>query len=91
MVRLGLLGTAPEVDLALARTQFASGDLTGSATSAGAARSAWTGAADVGLGRAVSIAVLAVALVMAVILFAAWLRGRRRRGHVTMTAGDTGV
>jgi len=34
---------------------------------------------------------LAVALVLAVILAAVWLRGRRRRGHGTMRTEDIGA
>ena len=90
LVRLGLWGTDPGVELASARTLFASGDLTGAATAAGSALSAWNGAADVGRGRAVSLGVLVLAILVGLILAIAWLRGRRHRAHVAMTAGDTG-
>ncbi len=91
LVRVGLLGTDPEVELASARTLFATGDLTGSATASGSALSTWGGAHDAGQGRVVTLAVLAVAFVLCVVLAVAWMRGRRRRGRVTMTAGDTGI
>jgi hypothetical protein len=76
---LGLWGATPDAELAGARTMFASGDLAGSATAAGAASSAWTGAEDVGRGRLVSIGALTLAALLAVALVVAWLRGRRRR------------
>ena len=91
LVRLGLWGTTPDADLASARTSFATGDLAGSATAATSALSTWTGAAEAGRGRAVSLGIFVLVLVIGVILAVAWLRGRRRRGRVTMTAGDTGI
>ena len=91
LVRLGLWGTTPDAELASARTLFATGDLTGSATAADSALSTWTGAAEAGRGRAVSLGIAVLVLVIGVILAIAWLRGRRRRGRVTMTAGDTGI
>ncbi len=75
---LGLWGTTPEVDLDLARTLFAAGDLAGSAEAADSAASTWASAQEVGRGRIVSLIVLAVALLMAIVLLAFWLRGRRR-------------
>ena len=87
----GLWGSAPDVELERARTLFATGDLTGSATAAGTARSTWDGATELGRGRLVSIAALTLATLLAMILFVAWLRGRRRREHVTITPGDLGV
>jgi hypothetical protein len=91
LVRLGLWGTTPDTELASARTLLATGDLTGSATAATSALSTWTGAAEAGRGRAVSLGIFVLVLVIGVILAVAWLRGRRRRGRVTMTAGDTGI
>src|SRR5207249_1777728 len=55
---LGLWGATPDADLAAARAQFASGDLAGSANAAAAAATAWTGAEELGRGRAVSVAAL---------------------------------
>ena len=86
LVRLGLWGTTPDAELASARTSLATGDLTGSATAASSALSTWTGAAEAGRGRAVSLGIFVLVLVIGVILAVAWLRGRRRRGRVTMTA-----
>jgi len=91
LVALGLWGTTPDAELASARTSFATGDLAGSASAAGSALSTWTGAAEAGQGRAVSLGVIVLVLVLGVVLGIAWLRGRRRRGRVTMTAGDTGI
>lgn len=80
--QVGLWGTDPAGDLARAKTMFAAGDLTGSATASGAAAAAWTGAEATGRTRLLSLAGLAVALVFALILLAAWWRGRGRRGPV---------
>ena len=76
---IGLWGTNPEGDLDRARTLFASGDLAGSAGAAGAAQSAWTGAAAAGQARLVSIGILALALLLGLVILAFWLRGRGRR------------
>jgi hypothetical protein len=76
---LGLWGTTPERDLDQARAQFATGDLTASVNAAASAEAIWSSAEDIGRGRLISIVVLIVALLLAVVLFAVWLRGRRRR------------
>jgi hypothetical protein len=86
--QLGMLGSDPAADLERARTLFADGDLAGSVEAATAARSAWTSASDVGRGRAVSLVILAAALLLGLLLFTTWLRARRRRRHVTMAAQD---
>ena len=91
MMTLGLWGSDPDADLDRAKTAFAAGDLAGSAGAAASASTLWAGAADLGRGRAVSLMTLAVAVVLAVILAAVWLRGRRRRGHGTMRAEDIGA
>jgi hypothetical protein len=88
---LGSFGSDPSGDLARARTLFASGDLAGSTAAASAAGSTWLSAADIGRGRAVSLALLALAIVFAAVLVLSWIRGRRRRAHVTMAAEDLGV
>jgi hypothetical protein len=72
---VGLLGAAPAAELQAGREQFASGDLTTAARSVVLARSDWTSATDVGRGRVVS----AIALALALILFAGLIVGRRRR------------
>ena len=79
---VGLWGTAPDVELELARTSFATGDLTAAAAAARSADATWSSAEDVGLGRIVSFAALALAVLIAVTLVAVWLRGRRRRSRV---------
>jgi hypothetical protein len=91
MMTLGLWGSDPDADLGRAKTAFAAGDLAGSAGAAASASTLWAGAADLGRGRAVSLITLAVAVVLAVILAAVWLRGRRRRGHGTMRTEDFGA
>ncbi len=83
---LGLWGATPDAELAQSRTLFATGDLAGSAAAATAAASAWTGAEDMGRGRLVSIVALTLAGLLAVVLFGAWLRGRRRR-HRALAPG----
>jgi hypothetical protein len=89
MESIGLWGTDPESDLDRARTLFASGDLGGSAGAAGAAESAWTGAADAGRARLMSIGILALALLLGLVILAVWLRGRRRR--IPAVAGASAV
>jgi len=83
---LGLWGTTPDAELAESRTLFATGDLAGSAAAASAAAAAWSGAEDLGRGRLVSIVALTLAGLLAVVLFGAWLRGRRRR-HRALAPG----
>ncbi len=51
---LGVWGTSPDSDLARARALFASGDLSGSATAAGAAAATWSGAREIGRDRLIS-------------------------------------
>ena len=91
---LGLWGATPDGELDRARALFAIGDLAGSATAAGSAASTWSSAADIGRGRLISIVVLALVLLFAIVLFAAWLRGRRRRARAAadaVTSGGIGV
>jgi hypothetical protein len=76
---IGLWGSAPEADLGRARTLFASGDLGGSAGASAAASSAWIGAEEIGRARLISAGGLLLAVLVAIILFGFWLRGRRRR------------
>jgi len=76
---LGLWGLNPDGDLDRARTLFAAGDVAGSVAAAGAAQSAWTGAAEAGQARLTSIGILALALLLGLVILAIWLRGRRRR------------
>ena len=83
---VGLLGTSPASDLDRARTLFASGDLAGSAAAADLATATWMSAADVGRGRVVSAALLVLALVLGLLLFAVSRSGRRRRRQVASAA-----
>ena len=84
---LGLWGADPEATLAAARTAFEAGDLVGSAHAAEAAEATWTGATSIGQGRAISIAMLLAAILLAVILAIAWRpRADRRRRRSRMQA-----
>jgi hypothetical protein len=76
---VGLWGSAPEADLSRARTLFASGDLAGAASASTSASATWTGAEEIGRARLISAGGLIVGLLLAILLFAFWLRGRRRR------------
>ncbi len=76
---IGLWGSDPDSDLARSRTQFAAGDLSDSTASSASAAAAWSGAAELGRGRAISLVVLFVAILFAVVLAGAAFRGRRRR------------
>jgi hypothetical protein len=78
---LGLWGLNPDGDLDRARTLFAAGDSAGSVAAAGAAQSAWTGAAEAGRARLTSIGILALALLLGLRhprVLAARSGGRRR-------------
>jgi len=83
---LGLLGEAPEADLATAKTAFASGDLAASAAASDRAISVWTSAAALGQGRVVSVLLLLIAFALAIALLLAWRHGRRRRQRHVMQA-----
>lgn len=84
---VGLWGTAPEDLLVEARARFASGDMTGSAAAAGSATAIWSSASDVGRGRIVSLAALLVATLLALVVAAVWIRGRRRGPRRSTVAG----
>ena len=83
---VGLWNSTPDADLAESRTLFATGDLAGSAQAAGIAAAAWTGAEELGRGRAVSFVFLGLAILGALGLLVALWRGRRRRRHVLPVA-----
>jgi len=72
---IGLAGTSPDDDLRTARTAFASGDLNTAARAAATAKTDWTTAAAVGRGRIIS----AIVLLLAIVLLASLVIGRRRR------------
>ncbi len=88
IVQLGLWSEAPEANLAAARTAFEQGDLAGAAAQAGHAASAWSSAATVGQGRAVSLGLLVLAGLLAMLLAVASLR-RRRHAHPPAAAAAT--
>ena len=83
---LGLWNATPDADLAESRTLFATGDLAGSAHAAGTAAAAWTGAEQLGRGRAISLVFLALAVLSAVGLLVGLWRARHRRRHVLLAA-----
>ena len=85
---VGVWGTAPEADLARARALFASGDLSGSVTAAAAAAATWTGADEMGRARLLGSGGLVLVLLIAIGLFAMWLRGRRRPRPALVVAAD---
>jgi hypothetical protein len=72
---IGLAGTSPDDDLRAARTAFTSGDLSTAARAAATAKTDWLTAAAVGRGRIIS----AIVLLLAVVLLASLVIGRRRR------------
>ena len=80
---LGLWGDDPDAALATAQTAFETGDLVASAHASDVAEATWAGATSVGQGRAISIAMLMAAVVLAIVLAIMWIRGRtgRRRRH----------
>ncbi len=59
----------------------------GSARAATMAETTWTGATSIGQGRALSIAMLLAAILLAIILAVAWLRGRAGRASSLPDAG----
>ncbi len=75
---IGVWGTTPQADLDRARTSFATGDLAGAAAAAGAATAVWSSAADIGRERLVGGGALLAAVLLVLVLFGVWLRGRRR-------------
>jgi hypothetical protein len=76
---LGMWGTTPDVDLALARDLFATGDLAGASDAAGDAATIWTTAEEVGRGRLISIVALSLAALLAIAMVIGSIRARRRR------------
>ena len=85
LMTLGLVGTAPEADLATAREAFARGDLAASVEAADQAAASWLNAEPSGQRRGFSIAAIIVALLFIIALFVVGVRRRRRR-HIRMQA-----
>jgi hypothetical protein len=79
VVLLGMLGQAPDADLAVARDAFAAGDLQRSVSASAAAATTWGDAEAIGRGRVVSLILLLLAALLAVGLITSRLRGHRRR------------
>ena len=77
--------------MVIARDALARGDLDASVTASAEAASIWSSAESVGQGRAVSIALLIAAALLAVgLLIGAWRRrhGRRPRNRLPMARPD---
>lgn len=78
-VTLGLWDETPEAEMTASREAFTRGDLSAAAAAAGEAAATWSGAEALGRGRVISLLVLALSVLLAVLLIALWIRGRRRR------------
>ncbi len=76
---LGLWSLTPETSLAEARDAFAKGDLVASAQASSAAHLAWAQAPTVGQSRAISLALIVLAVLMILALGISTARRRRRR------------
>lgn len=80
LVRIGLMGARPDVDLADARTSFEAGNLDATLASANAALSTWAGAWQEGRRRALfAAAVLATVLVLLSAIIGGIRRARQAR------------
>jgi hypothetical protein len=86
--QLGLLGQSPEDQLASARQSFAKGDLLAAARAAAAARSAWSGAGDAGLNRALAALAVTLLIVLGLVVGASSRRGQRRRASFEGRGAD---
>jgi hypothetical protein len=85
ITQLGLWEETPELDLEAAATAYAAGDLEASARASEAALGTWLGAANVGQGRALIIASVAVGILLALLFaIAALLQRRRNRRRATV-------
>ena len=76
---LGLWGLDPEHELAEARDAFAKGDLAASAAASGYVAATWADAESIGQNRAISIALIVLALIFALAFVLETVRRRRRR------------
>ena len=82
--QLGLIGTRPERDLDAARRAYEVGELETAGQRAGDAWLAWTTAAEVGGGRAMSLLLLGLAVAIVLIVVVRWSRGRSRRAAASV-------
>jgi hypothetical protein len=87
-VTLGLWNESPEARLVAAREAFAAGDLAGSAAASDDAAAAWSNAAAIGQGRALSLAALSGAVLLGVSMLIGAIRRRRR--PTTLVAARSG-
>ena len=76
---LGLWGQTPETELDESRTAFAMGDLQASASASEDAAQTWSNAESLGQSRAISIGLIALAILFGLALLITTLRRRRRR------------
>jgi len=81
---LGLWGQTPEVDLTAARDALAQGDLEGSIASSSTAAAMWSDAEAAGQGRAISLGLLALAVLLGLSSLVYMLRRRRVRNRRAM-------
>lgn len=84
ILTLGLWGLTPELDLAAARDALARGDLEGSITASDRAAAVWDGAEGAGQGRAISLVLLGLALLLGLVIVVSFVRRRRRRRRALM-------
>jgi cbb3-type cytochrome oxidase subunit 3 len=84
LISLGMWGETPEADLVAARDAFARGDMSASAHASDEAAASWSNAESIGQGRAFSIGTLVLFGLMALGLFFATFRRRRRQRRASM-------
>ena len=84
LLTLGLWGQTPDVELTAARDALARGDLEGSMAASSSAAEMWDGAEAAGQGRAVSLGLLAAAVIVGLGTLLYVLRRRRHRARRTM-------
>jgi hypothetical protein len=84
ILSLGLWGQTPETELAAARDALARGDLEASMAASSSAGSMWAAAEAAGTGRAISLALLALAVIVGLGTLLYVLQRRRHRARRTM-------
>lgn len=90
MQQVGLLGAPdPALRLADARSAFARGDLDGALTAAAEAEATWVGAEESGRGRLISVALLALSVLLLLGLVAQGIRRARRKSLAPAVASAT--
>ena len=79
--QMGLLGLAPEAEMADARSAFADGNLTAAQSHASTAQAIWQTADGRGQQRLLSIAAVAIGVLVLLVVAVVTLRTRRARRH----------